>query len=68
MVFFRPFSGLVHDGRRWRSRFFGDIRDAIHWHSIAAILLMFFVTLTLAVSIGKELEDVTNSQMVSDVM
>ena len=64
----RPFSGLIHDGRRWRSRFLSDIRDAIHWHSLAAILLMFLVTLTLAVSLGKELEDLTNNTMVSDIM
>lgn len=61
----RPFSGLVHDGRRWRSRFLGDIRDAFHWNSLAAILLLFFVTMTLAVSLGDEISKVTDDQIVS---
>lgn len=61
----RPFSGLIHDGRRWRSRFLSDIRDAFHWNSLAAILLLFFVTLTLAVSLGEELSELTDDEIVS---
>lgn len=64
ITFFRPFSGLIHDGRRWRSRFLGDIRDAFHWNILAAILMLFFVTLTLAVSQGEELSRLTDDEMV----
>ena len=62
---FRPFSGLIHDGRRWRSRFLGDLRDALHWNSLAAILLLYFVTMTLAISLGEELSEFTDDKIVS---
>ena len=65
---FRPFSGLIHDGRRWRSRLFGDLRDAIHWNSLAAILFLYFVTVTLAVSQGEELSQLTEYEMVSSTL
>lgn len=61
----RPFSGLIHDGRRWRSRFLGDLRDAFHWNTLAAILFMYFVTVTLVVSLGEELTSLTEYEMVS---
>ena len=48
----------------------GDVGDPVslvifHWNSLAAILLLFLVTLTLAVSLGEELSELTDDEIVS---